>query len=76
MGNFQGIQLLKFSWIGYNYYIIAINFTDTHTHAIMQAYFMGLIFTVSQLSIKTVKIGSLKLFLLHSNKIYNNSWLS
>ena len=63
MGNFHGFN---FSRMGDIYHFTGLIFADVHDHAhytlYNNAYFVGLIFTVSQSSTKTVKIGPLKNF--------------
>ena len=65
-GNFRGVQ---FSWIGDLLTFRCLIFVNASNHTItcmyIQAYFVGLIFAVEQLTAKTAKIGPLENFLLY-----------
>ena len=62
MGNFQGIQFLRLDDL---LTFRGSIFADVHNCAIMstykRAYFMGLIFMVRESTMKTAKIGPLKI---------------
>ena len=66
VGKFQGAQ---FSQIGCLYHLAGLIFADTYTSAHYGAYFIGLFFIVSRLSVKTTKIGPFKNLPLYSNAI-------
>ena len=65
---------VQFSWMGDRITFCSSIFADVHYHAITSthkhAYFVGLIFTVHESTVKTMEIGShLENFLLYGNLV-------